>query len=174
MTLWSEQAVSAVSDELLDTETPVHGSCCICIIRLMVWRGPWYPWYLRSCPCISVDSVRRSSSAVFCVNFPHAVWLYTLILVLPSVTWSAQGASEPLEVGSGCLVSSVPYPHCVPCLGTGLCPLRASSDQSCAAEPAPCLPAAWAPTHPALVPAARSCAGWRARPGLFWQCRGHL
>lgn len=61
-----------------------------------------------------------------------------------------------------------------PCLGKGLCSLCPSSDPGCAAEPASRLPAARALTHPAVLPAPGSCAGWGSCPELLQQGRGHL
>lgn len=125
----------------------------------------------------SLDVVECSSYETFCLDFLDTAWLHKSVLLLTSLTWSAYGASRPLKV-----CSRMPYLLCAascslcpfPCLGKGLHPLCPSSDQSSAAEPAPHLPAAWAPTHPSFLSAPGSCPGWHSCPGLLQQGWSHV
>lgn len=140
----------------------------------MVLRRPWSVYY--SWPRVSVDSVGHNSSGTFFLNFPHTVWLHKLVLCFVCSLVSARRVVIPK------VFARVPHllwalpcsSHPLPYLGESLRPLCPSSDERCAAEPAPHLPAARAPTHWALLPAAGSCAGGRSCPGLFWQRWGHL
>lgn len=115
------------------------------------------------------------------LTFPHSL-ITRLTLMVPEYFSTSQVSMGvwPLEgllsvVFYGCLLLSVVFCgrlllicwFCFFCPGKSLHPLRPSSHQSCATEPAPHLPASWASTHPHLLPAARGCARWCPCSGFF-------